>query len=120
MRAWFASVLALAGCAGCAGETDERPATWVYIAPTIVIPSCGTVRCHSRFTATEGLQLDTVEGGYAALVGGGHVAPGQPQQSRLMFLLRGEEVLQMPPDLRLPDGDIALIERWILEGAPYE
>ena len=46
------------------------------------------------------------------------VAPGEPERSRLMYLLIGDEVKrQMPPDRALPDVDIDLIEQWILEGA---
>jgi hypothetical protein len=35
-----------------------------------------------------------------------------------MYLLLGIEVrTAMPPDRPLPEADVALIERWILEGA---
>jgi hypothetical protein len=34
-----------------------------------------------------------------------------------MFLLRGEEVLIMPPDVPLPKAEVELIQRWIQEGA---
>lgn len=112
------TLLAIAAAlCGCAGEIDERPATWAYIAPSIIIPSCGTVSCHSQWTKLYDLRLDTVDAGYQSLLGGRFVIPGQPDQSKLMFLLRGREVMLMPPDLRLPEADIALIERWILEGA---
>jgi hypothetical protein len=77
-----------------------------------------------------GVQLDTVEGGYVALVGSpavpgeatgkNFVVPGQPDASRLMWMLRGEESQNMPPDEALPAADIALIEKWILEGARFE
>ena len=118
--------LALAAC----GETDERPATWSYISATIIQPSCGTARCHSANSAVFGLQLDTIEGGYTQLVGVAPgegvpqgqnlVVPGNPDASKLMWMLRGIESQRMPPDEALPEGDIALIERWILDGARFE
>jgi hypothetical protein len=48
---------------------------------------------------------------------GNFVRPGQPESSELMYLLRGNQITIMPPDVPLPDVEIALIERWILEGA---
>ena len=45
------------------------------------------------------------------------VVAGEPEHSKLLYQLRGVETLRMPPDAPLPDPYIALIERWILEGA---
>jgi hypothetical protein len=110
-------LVAAAPLAGCAGETDDRPREWSYISATIIQPNCASSRCHSQFTSTAGLRLDSVEGGYVGLVGGGFVVPGEADRSKLLFMLRGEEVWTMPPDLPLPEADILLIERWIDEGA---
>jgi hypothetical protein len=110
-------LLILLLAAACAGE-DDRPAVWSYIAPAIIQPSCATARCHSKFTATQGLRFDSADDSYTYLVGGGLVIPYRPQDSRLIYLLRGVETLRMPPDAPLPDPDIELIEEWILAGAP--
>ena len=40
-----------------------------------------------------------------------------PGRSKLMYMLRGEETLQMPPDVPLPEVEISFVERWIAEGA---
>ncbi len=48
---------------------------------------------------------------------GNFVRPGHPESSQLMHLLRGEGGLIMPPDSPLPDVEIEIVERWILEGA---
>jgi hypothetical protein len=109
-------VLAL-GAAGCADDVDDRPAQWSYISAAIIQPSCTTAGCHSHLTSAGGIQLDTPEAGYTFLVGGGFVIPEQPDQSKLLRLLRGDEVWTMPPDTPLPEADIRLIERWIEEGA---
>ena len=107
----------MSSLAGCADETDDRPAEWSYISVTIIQPNCATSRCHSRFTSTAGLRLDTIEGGYTGLVSGGFVVPGEADRSKLLFMLRGDEVWTMPPDVPLPQADIDLIERWIDSGA---
>lgn len=107
----------LALLVGCGGE-DDRPATLGYIQPAILGPACATAGCHSKLTATYGLQLETIEASEAYLLDGHLVVPYEPDQSRLMYLLHGDEAPQMPPDAPLPPADIALIERWILAGAP--
>ncbi len=130
---WLASaslvVLALVA-SGCGEEEDPRPARWSYIYPTLIQPACNTSGCHAKHTATFGFQLDTPEGAYIDLVGGmfsgpnqpfppqSYVKPGRPDESRLLYLLRGDNVAyRMPPDGPLPEADIALIEKWILAGA---
>jgi hypothetical protein len=105
---------------GCGSEEDDRPAEWSYISPAIIQPSCATASCHSKHTAAAGLQLHDAKSGWSALVNGGFVIPGQPESSKLVYMLRGEEVYTMPPDGALPDVDIELIERWILAGAEQE
>jgi hypothetical protein len=116
----------LAGC----GE-DDRPASWSYIHAAIIEPGCVTSSCHTRLNAQAGVQLHDRDAAYLILVGRAcdgndppgqaprnFVAPGQPESSRLMYLLLGDDVTsQMPPDRPLPDPDIELIERWIFEGA---
>lgn len=119
------TALATAGC----GD-DDRPATWSYVHAAIIVPACTTSSCHTDFNGVAGVRLADREGAYAILVGrtcdatsdqaadGNLVVPGSPEGSRLMHLLRGEDVpLAMPPDRPLPDTDIDLIEQWILEGA---
>jgi hypothetical protein len=126
--------LTLAGAAaaalGACGE-DDRPASFAYIHAAIIAPNCATSSCHTEENAQGSVKLHSVEASYAILVGRAcesndppgqaqrnFVAPGQPERSTLMYLLLGEEVKrQMPPDLPLPERDIDLIERWILEGA---
>jgi hypothetical protein len=126
-----ALVLAMLSMA-CAGE-DDRPAVWSFIAPAIIQPNCATSRCHSKFTATQGLRFDDMDASYTYLVGADEagpcedpesphnfVVPCRPDDSKLMYMLRGEETVRMPPDQPLPDPDIDLIARWILAGAPKD
>ena len=122
----LAAVLAIGAC----GE-DDRPASFEYIHTAILAPSCATASCHTEAVSQAGIRLHTVESAYTMLVGRpcdgdnleeqaprNFVDPGHPERSPLMYLLRGDEVRRaMPPDRLLPDPDIELIERWILEGA---
>lgn len=124
-----AAVLALAGC-------DERPATWAYISPVIFQANCATASCHSRGTAVAGLDFSTPDRGYASLARLSVVVPGEggdagataaarrplvtpydPQQSRVIMLLRARGARRMPPDRPLDEADIRLVESWILNGA---
>ncbi len=116
--------------AGCADDRDERPAQWSYISATIIAPNCATAGCHSQLAATYGLQLDSRIGAYFELVGPhdaagnpqgqNYVVPGDPDASKLMWLLTGTEVTtRMPPDNPLPDADIDLVRRWIAAGAKF-
>ncbi len=124
-------MLALAA-GGCETAAD-RPADWAYVHAAILEPSCATALCHGQVAARAGVDLSTSASAYAVLVGrvcgappqpgdpvGNFVRPGHPESSRLMYLLRGQRTDVMPPDAPLPAGEIAVIERWILEGAPCE
>jgi hypothetical protein len=123
----FAWIAAFAAC----DEAGDRPARWDYIHAAIIAPSCTTAGCHSKLTAIAGIDLSASDGAYTFLTGrvcdelpdvdveapGNYVFPGQPERSKLIHLLRGENVDVMPPDTPLPDVEIAIVERWILEGA---
>ena len=125
------AVLAALGLAVVGCDTPEdRPSAWSYVHAAIVRPSCTTAACHSKLGSQAGLDLSTADAAYAVLTGrvcgapeipgspaGNLVLPGHPESSRLMYLLRGEGGAIMPPDVPLPDAEIAIVERWILEGA---
>jgi hypothetical protein len=114
---------------GC-DTPDDRPARWGYVHTAIVEPACATSACHSKLASQAGIDLSTDDAAYVFLTGrvcgapalpgdpvGNFVRPGHPESSELMYLLRGEAGAIMPPDVPLPDAEIAIIERWILEGA---
>jgi hypothetical protein len=132
------------GLLACGGE-ESRPAAWEDIAPVIFKPSCATVSCHSRAAAAAGLDFSSPARGYTSLTGlwtwivdddakgpgcmAAHdtvvcerrsrplVVPWNPAQSRLVAVLKARNAIRMPPDRPLPAADVALVERWILEGA---
>lgn len=128
----MARLTLVVGLAGC-DAADDRPATWSYLHPAVIAPACATAGCHSQHAALAGLDLSNADGAYTFLTGricgepprpidppGNYVFAGAPERSQLVYLLRGDDVRVMSPDQPLPAVEVALIERWILEGATCE
>lgn len=114
-------VVLLAGAlAGCGSGVDDRPATWSFISPAIIQPSCATASCHSDAGQRAGVILAEPKEGYDVLTSRFFVVPGQPAQSEMVALMRARGARRMPPDFALPEADIQLIERWIEAGAGPE
>lgn len=127
------AVLAFAGAAavGCGGAEDDRDPVWSYIAPALMQPNCATSSCHSEAAAVAGLDFSTAERGYKSLLAlklplremdapakaRPLVTPFVPTESRLVNMLHADGARRMPPDRPLAAADIALVERWILNGA---
>jgi hypothetical protein len=125
------TVLATVMTGACGGEEDTRDPAWGYISPAIIQPNCATSSCHSKAAAVAGLDLSTVDNGYISLVQlklavrdatgatppRAMVLPGNPDESRVMHMLRADGARRMPPDRPLAGADVDLIERWILNGA---
>lgn len=138
------SILVASTLLGCG--SSERPATWSYISPVIFQPNCATASCHSPAAAAGGLDFSDPDKGYSSLTrlwvwivdrnkAGATgcephgdttvcekdfrplVTPYDPDQSRLVNMLRARNAPRMPPDRPLDEADIELVERWILNGA---
>lgn len=138
--------LLLGVCAVACKAYDGRPAEWEYISPVILQPNCATASCHSRGAAVAGLDFSDSERAYISLTRLRYqivdryatgetctpqnetvvcrgsfrplVMPYNPQQSRLVHILRNRTPPRMPPDRPLFEADVKLIEDWILIGAP--
>lgn len=115
----------------CGSTTDDRPRTLAYITDTILAPTCASAECHSAFKRQVGDQFDTVEATRRSIVGNGLVLPDDVADPAGSFLIQSLTVgtlsildpqsgtkVRMPYDAPMPDGDIALIEAWIADGAP--
>jgi hypothetical protein len=128
----IASMMLATGCQ----TIDDRPAKWSYLHTAIIAPSCATAGCHSALTAAAGVNLADRQGAYTILTGricggvrlpqeppGNYVVPGSAEFSQLMYQLEGQSADGrpfrdvMPPDLPLPDVEVALVARWIDAGA---
>jgi cytochrome c553 len=107
-----------AGATAKPAQDEAAGATFfrTHIQP-ILADSCW--RCHGSAKQRAGLRLDS----RAGVLHGGHsaiVVPGDPDKSRLMAALSYEDDdLQMPPDGKLTDQQIADIATWIRLGVPW-
>lgn len=82
----------------------------------VLIKNC--YGCHTEL-ASGGLRLDSRD----AILKGGHsgpaIVPGKPEDSLLVKAIHYQSRLRMPPPGELDAGDIAAIEQWISDGAPW-
>ena len=73
--------------------------------------------CHSEVAQRSGVDLHTRDIGYRNLLDRHFVFPGDAKSSSVMLLMHAQGSIRMPPDVPLPESDIALIGRWIDSGA---
>jgi hypothetical protein len=83
----------------------------------VLVERCLT--CHAADKAKGGLRLDTRENLLKGGDGGTVIVPGKPRESRLVEAVRHAGDLKMPPNAKLPDKDVAALERWVSLGAPW-
>jgi hypothetical protein len=122
--------LLIALCASaCGSATDDRPATLDYITEAILIPTCANAECHSSFTREVNDRFDTVSATRYSIVANVLVPlPESTIDPAASLLIRALTVgapsilspgttVRMPYDAPIPDADIALMEKWMAEGA---
>ncbi len=77
------------------------------------------IECHDGETQEAGLRLDA---GAHALKGGDSgavIVPGKPEASPLIAAISYQGQIQMPPDGKLEDDEIATLTRWVQLGAHW-
>ena len=75
-------------------------------------------RCHGSEKQEAGLRLDYQFTRRSGGASGPAIVAGKPEESLLVKALRYDnEDLQMPPDGKLADEQIALLTQWIVSGA---
>ncbi len=76
--------------------------------------------CHSEDAKKLGgkLRLDTKEETLRGGESGAALVAGKPEESLLLFALKWEDGLEMPPKEPLPESVVADFEKWIAMGAP--
>jgi len=77
-------------------------------------------QCHSQAKQVKGkLRLDSRQGWETGGDSGAAIVPGKPDESLLISAVRyRNRDLQMPPDGKLSDAEIGLLEEWVRIGAP--
>ena len=76
--------------------------------------------CHGEKKQKGGLRADHI--GYLKAGGdtGPALVPGKPEESPLIEAVRYKKSdFQMPPKEKLPDSEVAILEKWIQLGAPW-
>lgn len=123
VRAWMAVLPASVSLSVAAAAGDPTPAQAEFFEKRIrpvLAETC--YRCHSAESEAlkGGLKVDSRE----ALLKGGEngpaIVPGDPEHSRLVEAVRwGNPDLQMPPRKRLAPAQVADLEAWVRDGAPW-
>ena len=117
----LALLLAVPGIAETHAQAAEPDAAGMEFFEKSVRPLLVThcYECHSTDEANGGLVLDTSDGVRKGGDTGPAVAPGNPDKSLLIEAVRYKNRdLQMPPQNRLADAEIAALEKWVSLGAP--
>lgn len=78
------------------------------------------IKCHGSEKQESGLRLDS----RAAIIAGGEIGgaaavPGEPDKSLFMKVVRHDGDIQMPPQEKLPDNEIAALNEWVKIGLPW-
>jgi hypothetical protein len=104
------------GDGGADDGTNVDESAYQVVFDEVIAPKCRA--CHSGERAAGGLQLETQEDSYTALLDG-YVAPGDPDGSLLVerITLDIDDDSLMPPSAKLDDDKISIVVDWVLAGA---
>ncbi len=75
--------------------------------------------CHGRGQTKGELRLDSRDGVLAGGESGTAVVPGKPEESPLIEAIDYTGAIQMPPDNKLSDREIAVFKQWVAMGLPW-
>ena len=115
----------LCALAACGTSNDDRPLEAQYLTTTIFQPACGSVECHSTFTQSLNVVLDTYSAMRNTMVNFPLLSfsadaydPADPSDSALIIWITktdpfGLGVGRMPLDEPMPNADVELLKSWI-------
>lgn len=116
---WIAVALLAAATPGLRAADSHRAADDFFereVRP-LLIDRC--LKCHGPEKANGALRLDSRDALLRGGEGGAVFDPQQPARSRLLAAVRHEGDLQMPPDDRLTERQVAVLAKWLELGAPW-
>lgn len=82
----------------------------------LLTSNCGIPGCHDAGTKTEGISVAN----YADVIKSGLVVVGRPDKSEIIEVIttnKADDVMPPPPRTKLTSDQIALISKWIQQGA---
>lgn len=77
------------------------------------------VECHGPDLQEAGLRLDSRGGVLHGMEGSPAAVPGDPGKSRLIAVVKYDGDVQMPPDGKLDDEQLAVLTNWVKLGLPW-
>lgn len=83
----------------------------------ILVARC--VACHGPEKQEAGLRLDEASSVSRGGDSGPVIVPGRTDRSRLIKAIRYTGEIQMPPDAKLPDSELAALTEWVHSGAVW-
>ena len=113
-------LLLLTMAAAFCTRADDSTATRYFTEKVKPLLDSRCISCHGPDKVKGGLRLDS----RAALLKGGDngpaLVPGKPSESLLLqAVMHSKKDLEMPPKDKLTTNDIAVLKRWIEDGAPW-
>ena len=83
----------------------------------ILVRRCN--ECHANGESEGGLSLRSRKAMIAGGDTGAAIVPGNPEASLLIKAIHYGDVYEMPPESKLPDEEIKILEDWIRDSAPW-
>jgi hypothetical protein len=115
---WLGLVIAFGLLPQAATAADDEALThFEKSVRPVLVENC--LKCHGAEKHEGGLRLDTRESALKGGDTGPAIVPHEPDKSLLVTAIRQTDDLQMPPDQKLTDAQIAAVERWVKLGAPW-
>lgn len=115
----FLLISLIASCAFADDEADRAAAKFFENEVRPVLAS-RCYECHGEKKQKGGLRVDDI--GYLQSGGdtGPALVPGKPEESPIIEAVRYlKSDFQMPPKEKLPDAEVAVLEKWVRMGAPW-
>jgi cytochrome c553 len=97
----------------CLGQSTEKADFFESKVRPILLGRCSS--CHGGQVQMGQKQFTTREGMHRS----GVVAPGDPEASALIQAVRYAGKVKMPPPGKLPEPEIAALEKWVRDGAVW-
>jgi hypothetical protein len=112
-----ASLLVVVWHARADGADPESLASFENEIRPLLVQHC--IKCHGPKKSESGLRLDALTGAIKGGDSGPAIVPGKPGESLIIKAVRRQGDLEMPPDKKLADREIAALVQWIRLGAAW-
>ena len=110
------SILMASILVGIAPSPSQEPSSFTEDVAPVLVANC--LRCHNEDQRSGAPDLTTFRKLMAGADAGPIISPKAPNESELILRVRGESTPKMPPgDTDLAEETIAVLERWIADGA---